>query len=72
VNRFANEIFVKWGSDVSICAAAVEAPDKPTTIYGRAPGKLHAEKAGEVEFKDLVIELKPGPRHLFPPVKKPS
>lgn len=64
--RFSSEVFTKWGTDVSFCAAAVEAPDKPATIYGKAPGTFHAEKAGEVEFRGLVIAPKPGPKKTFP------
>ena len=48
-----------------------EAADKPTTLYGKA-GKFHAEAIGEVLLKDLIIELKPGPKRVFPPIKKPG
>ena len=63
--RFFIEVFVPWGSDLSICAAIEPAPEKPSTLYGKAPIAMHAEKEGEVEFKGLVIELKPGPPKVF-------
>lgn len=68
---FFSEVFVKWGSDVTFCAAALEAQDKPTTLYGKAEGKFHAEATGEVVFKGLVIVPKPGPSKIFPPLKDP-
>lgn len=64
--KFYSEVFTKWGSDVSFCVAAIETMDKPSTLYGKAPGTFHAEKTGEVEFKDLVIVPKPGPKKIFP------
>ena len=63
--RFFVEVFVPWGSDVSLCAVSMPPPGKPATLYGRTP-LLHAEKRGEVEFKGLVVALRPGPPHLFP------
>jgi hypothetical protein len=69
-HHFSNEVFVKWGSDISICAAAAEAVDKPTTLYGKAEGNFHAEKGGEVIFQNVVVGLKPGPKRVFPPAKK--
>jgi hypothetical protein len=64
-SRFFIEVFVPWGSDLSICAASAAAPDQPSTLYGKAKIPMHAEKAGEVEFRDVVIELAKGPPKTF-------
>jgi hypothetical protein len=63
--RFFVEVFVPWGSDVSLCAVSMAPPGKPSTLYGKTP-LLHAEKLGDVEFKNLVVPLKSGPPRLFP------
>lgn len=65
-SRFFYEVFPKWGSDLSLCAAAVTAPDQPATLYGKATGKYHAEATGEVTFEQIVITPKPGPARTFP------
>lgn len=73
------EVFPKWGTDVTICAAADEGEGKPTTLYGKAKGKFHAEAEGEVTFADVKIDLEKGKPHVFPkdatdvkPSKAPS
>jgi len=63
--RFFIEVFAPWGSDLTLCAASESTPGAPSTLYGKAPGILHAAATGEVEFKDLVVELTPGPPHRF-------
>lgn len=69
--KFFLEVFVKWGSDLTLCAFQPQAggPEKPTKLYGKAAGPFHAEKSGEVEFKDTKIELKSGAARPFPKVK---
>jgi hypothetical protein len=64
--KFFLEVFVKWGSDLTLCAAQLSAQDKPTKLYGKAAGPFHAEAVGEVEFKGVVIELKTGASRGFP------
>lgn len=82
------EVFPKWGTDVTICAAVVPGAGKPSgageanapsTRYGKAKGTFHAEAEGEVTFNDVTVELKPGKPHVFPkdasdvpPSKMPS
>jgi len=72
------EVFPKWGTDVTICAAD-EGPGKPTTLYGKAKGTFHAEEEGEVTFADVKVEVAAGKPHVFPedakdvkPSKAPS
>lgn len=60
------EVFPKWGTDITICAALDRGEGKPTTLYGKAKGPFHAEAAGEVTFADLKIELAEGKPHVFP------
>ena len=60
------EVFPKWGSDITICAARDMGEGKPTTLYGKAKGKFHAEAEGEVTFNDVKIELAEGKPHVFP------
>ena len=68
--RFFIEVFVPWGSDLTLCAASVPAPGKPSTLYGKAKIPMHAEKTGEVEFRGVVVDLAPGPARTFsPPVR---
>lgn len=57
--RFFVEVFVPWGSDLTICAASEPTPGAASRLYGKSPLLMHAEKTGEVEFKDVVIEVKP-------------
>jgi hypothetical protein len=59
------EVFSKWGADLSICAAISPIEGKPATRYGKAAGKFHAEKTGEVEFNDVVIVLAVAPPKVF-------
>ncbi len=63
--RFGYEVFSGWGVDLSFCAALAEAPDKPTSVYGKAKGKFHAEATGEVYFRDIEISPQPGPKRGF-------
>ncbi|MCS6898361.1 MAG: hypothetical protein RMJ98_01070 [Myxococcales bacterium] len=69
--KFFLEVFVKWGSDLTLCAfqPTKEGAEKPTKLYGKAAGPFHAEKEGEVEFKDVQIELKNGTPQTFPRVR---
>lgn len=64
--KFFLEVFVKWGSDLTLCAYQPTAGDKPTKLYGKAAGPFHAEKEGEVEFKNVTIDLKAGTARPFP------
>ena len=73
------EVFPKWGTDVTICAAVDEGEGKPTTRYGKAKGTFHAEAEGEVTFAEVKIDLEKGKPHVFPkdatgvpPSKMPS
>lgn len=66
---FFIEIFPKWGTDITICAA-FEKPDGTTELYGKAVnkdngGKFHAESKGEVEFEGVTVALKKGPSRKF-------
>jgi hypothetical protein len=54
------EVFVPWGSDLTLCAASETAPGKPSTLYGKAKVPMHAEAAGEVEFKNVILDLAAG------------
>ncbi|MCU0658400.1 MAG: hypothetical protein MUF64_25020 [Polyangiaceae bacterium] len=69
--KFFLEVFVKWGSDLTLCSYQPAAPgsDKPTKLYGKAAGPFHAESEGEVEFKNVQIEMKEGPPKTFAKVK---
>lgn len=73
------EVFPKWGTDITICAAVDEGEGKPTMRYGKAKGKFHAEGEGEVTFANVNIDLERGKPHTFPkdagdvkPAKAPS
>lgn len=73
------EVFPKWGTDITICAGVDEGEGKPTTRYGKAKGKFHAEAEGEVTFADVKIDIEKGKPHTFPkdatdvkPSKMPS
>ncbi|MFO0573113.1 MAG: hypothetical protein U1A78_03875 [Polyangia bacterium] len=63
---FIGEVFSRWGADVTFCAAAAEAKDKPSTLYGKLKTSYHTEAVGEIELKDLAITLQPGPARSFP------
>lgn len=63
--RFFVEVFVPWGSDLTICAASESKPGGPSTLYGKAALVMHAEKGGEVEFHDVKIDVAPGPPRTF-------
>jgi hypothetical protein len=67
--RFGYEVFSSWGADLSFCAGLAESADKPVTIYGKAPGKFHAEAEGEVYFRDIVITPKAGASRTYPQVR---
>lgn len=69
--KFATEVFARWGSDLTLCIAAEAGPGKPTKLYGKASRTFHAEGLGEVEFKDITVEVKAGPPHIFPAVRAP-
>lgn len=69
--KFATEVFARWGSDLTLCIAAEAGPGKPTKLYGKATRTFHAEGLGEVEFKDITVEVKAGPPHIFPAVRAP-
>jgi hypothetical protein len=63
--RFFIEVFVPWGSDLTLCAASEPAPGEPSTLYGKAKHVMHAERSGEVVFGDVLVELAPGPPKAF-------
>ncbi|MCS6914984.1 MAG: hypothetical protein NZ890_17360 [Myxococcota bacterium] len=69
--HIAIEVFPRWGSDITICGALEEAPDRPVRFYGKAAGRFHAEAPGEVIFRDVVVELKKGPPLRLPVVYNP-
>ena len=60
------EVWPKWGSDVTICAAVDPQGGKPAEIYAKAKGTFHAEAVGEVTFNQVKIELAPAKAHKFP------
>jgi|GEM_PF-2217023 len=64
--KFFLEVFVKWGSDITLCAYQPTGEDKPAKLYGKAAGPFHAEKEGEIEFKNVTIEMKAGAPRPFP------
>jgi hypothetical protein len=65
------EVFSRWGADLTLCVAIANDPSQPSTYYGKAPGKFHAEAAGEVMFPKITFDLKPGKKHVFPEGKPP-
>ncbi|MDW8283754.1 MAG: hypothetical protein RMK29_18785 [Myxococcales bacterium] len=67
--RFFIEVFSDWGADLSVCAAVEPVEGQPVRVYGKAAGTFHAEAEGEVIFRDVRVELKPGPPHAFPKVR---
>ena len=60
------EVFSRWGADLTVCVAVATDSGAPSTYYGKAPGKFHAEGVGEVMIPKISFELKPGPKHVFP------
>ena len=64
--RFFVEVFVPWGSDISLCAVSMAPPGQPSALYGKAATPMRAEAEGEIEFKNLVVALRPAPPHRFP------
>jgi hypothetical protein len=67
--EFFTEVFVPCGTHLGVCGA-VETPNEepqPTTAFGKVERDLLAVGRGEITFKKLVIEIKPGPRRTFPP-----
>jgi hypothetical protein len=69
--KFFYEVYVKWGTDLTICSAVEPGVGKPSTLYGKAKGPFHAEASGEVEFKNVEIVLAPGPAHAVPTKLEP-
>lgn len=63
---FFVEVFAPWGSDLTLCAASEASPGGESRLYGKSPLVMHAEKTGEVAWKDVVVELAPGPPRTFP------
>jgi hypothetical protein len=63
--RFFVEVFVPWGSDLTVCAASESSPGGPSTLYGKAKVRMHAERAGEIEYKGVGIDLAKGPARTF-------
>jgi hypothetical protein len=63
---FFIEVFSRWGADLSVCAAVEQGEGEPTTLYGKAEGRYHAEAGGEVTFHGINVDLKKGPAHVFP------
>jgi len=63
---FNTEVFVKWGSDLTVCAVVPGDAGDKSTMYVKSTQKFHAEKEGEIEFKGLVLTPKPGPEKSFP------
>jgi len=76
--EFSFEVFSDWAQDITFCAAALpgqeqaEGMDKPSTLYGKAPGSYHAEATGEIVWKQIDVVVKPGPAHVFPAFKGPK
>jgi hypothetical protein len=64
--KFGLEIFVKWGSKLSLCAAQITTQEKPTRLYGKAAAGFEMKGRGDMEFEDITIEMKPGPPRVFP------
>jgi len=60
------EVFSRWGADLTVCAAVATDAGSPSTLYGKAEGKFHAEAVGEVMIPKINFALKPGPKHVFP------
>ena len=63
------EVFSRWGADLTVCAAVSKEPGAPSTVYGKADSKFHAEAVGEIMIPKISFELKKGPRHVFPAVR---
>ncbi len=67
---FFIEVFPPCGSDLTVCAT-IEAngPDmhlpKPTSRYGKLDRVLHADGAGEIEFKDLHLQVGSAPELML-------
>lgn len=65
---FFLEVFVKWGSDLTLCAAQPPGPGKPSTTLGKYAKPIHAEALGEIEVREIEIELRPvAPRKIALP-----
>ena len=60
------EVFSRWGADLTVCVAISKEAGGPSTMYGKAEGKFHAEAVGEVMIPKISFELKRGPKHVFP------
>ncbi len=64
--KFMIEVFPKWGTDITICAALDAGEGKPAVHYAKAAGKFHAEAVGEVTFNEVKLDLAKGKPHAFP------
>jgi hypothetical protein len=64
--NFMIEVFPRWGSDVTICAAAYAPGATAADHWTRAKGTFHAEAEGEVTFNDVELELSKGKPKVFP------
>ena len=66
--KFFTEVFVPCGTSLGVCAAvepeASSAP-APTAIYGQAKGTYLAIGQGEIEFKQVHVQLEAGPPRTF-------
>lgn len=64
--KFMIEVFPKWGTDITICAAAYGEGANGAEHYAKAKGKFHAEAEGEVTFNEVALELVKGKLKTFP------
>lgn len=67
--KIVTEVYAAWGADLTVCVAAEEEAGKPSTLYGKAKRVYHAEGVGEVVYNGVVVEVKAGAPHVFPPVR---
>jgi hypothetical protein len=63
---FFVEVMVPQNTELTVCAASEPKPGEPSKLYGKDPRVFHAAGFGEVEFRDVVVELKPGAPKAFP------
>ncbi len=68
--NFFGEVFVPCGVDLTVCGSleprSLETNSKPTTRYGKVDKSFHAEGVGEIEFRNLIVPLKPNAEKRFP------
>src|SRR5262249_39628896 len=64
--RLFVEVFVPWGSDLTLCAASEPSPGAPSTLYGKAPGGVPAAAHGEIQWAGVEGKAAPRPPHSFP------